>query len=121
MILEFKKINGKYISENETAYNPECDIAFVKISNFNTKLFSYNGVNIYNSEITAKILCTQYNKEVSDYLHSLKASVTSIDEDFDFVMRDEGLTNILGETRLIRINFTYNIKISDADCRDCNC
>ena len=49
MILEFKRINGKYISKNETAYNPECDIAFVKISNFNTKLFSYGGVNIYNS------------------------------------------------------------------------
>lgn len=121
MIAEFKSIDGIYVTENGLAFNPECHTAVIEISNTNEFLQKTSTANIYRTTYQNKILTKEFNNDISTYIKSLKAKILSIDNNFDFVMRDEKLENALGKVRLVKIIIEYKKITTDADCRVCVC
>ena len=120
-IIEFKNINNVLVSDNEIAYNPEEHIAVVENGVSYEKSFRVGTYEIYNQKINYKILAPFYDNEVSNYILEKKGILLSIDYDFDKVMREEKIENVLGVTRIIRINFQIKNITNGIDCKICEC
>ncbi len=115
-----QKKDGKLVHDQQ-GWNPEHEIAVYEVSNVFNPIFKLGCTQIYNKVTSYKILTTENNDDVYNYISSLNGKITSIDNDFDKVMRDEQLENALGITQIIRINFTTTIATDGKNCEPCVC
>jgi len=121
MIDFFENVNGVLVNKEEKAFNPECDIAIIKgISNYSL-IKKIGCIPLYDVTENYRALYTKLNTDLFDFIQGMKGQISSIDEDFDKVMKAEKLDKGLGNVRIYKINFTVNLRKSGAVCEPCEC
>lgn len=121
-VVEFLYKNGVLVSVDDRAWNPEIEAAMVRdgAASFSEK-FRTKCVPVYEKVQRWKLLTTKYDNEVHDYLKDIKARFISHEKDFEKVMRDEGLQDLLGKTRVEKIIFEIKEYTNGRDCEPCDC
>lgn len=119
---EFILKNGNLVTQDDRAFNAEGEAALVKINPANFELkFKAGCVPIYEKTQEYKLLTAKFDNDLIDYINGLSGTITAINEDFEQVMNDEGLQDLLGNARVIRINFTTKTLTNGMDCNPCDC
>lgn len=109
-------------ADDSGGFNPESEIALVKGTNTYALKFKQGCKYIYDKVQRYKVILQKTgNNQVNEFIQSNKGHITSIDEDFDKVMREENLTDIMGNVRLIRINYEIKSVTNGKDCEPCIC
>lgn len=121
-ITTFISKNGVLVSEDDRAFNPEQEAALVKDGSADfAEKFRY-GCNIaYDRVQKWKILTTEQDEDIDDYIRSVRGIVTEIDDNFEKVMKDEGMQDLLGKCRIIKISFETKTVTNGRNCDDCEC
>lgn len=116
--------NNIYVrTDNNAAWNPEREIALVQDGSPVYELaYRVGGQKLYNIITNYKALYMADNyADVWQYIKANNGTITSKDDNFDEVMRAEGLEDILGNVRIYRINFTTKIMSNGLNCEPCKC
>lgn len=123
-IVECIKKNDWYVHLNgDSAYNAEREIALIKESATDYEFALSVGCNrFYNATFKYKLIypIANYN-DAWDYVVSKKGLITSVETDFDAIMKDEGFDVALGNVRLNRIDFEIKTLTNGKDCEPCKC
>lgn len=123
-IRECIRKNELYVHKtDDAAFNPEREIALIKDGSTPYEFAFRVGVsNLYNKTEVWKMLypVDAYN-EAWTYVKSVKGKITSVEDDFDAVMKDENLSGALGSVRINRINFEIKTLTNGKDCEPCEC
>lgn len=123
-VVEVTQNNGVYVRiDDGAAWNPEREIAIVQVDSPTYDLaYRLGSHRLYNITINYKILYpeSKYN-DAWKYINDIKGTITSVDDNFDVVMPDEGLTEIMGNVRIARINYSIKKMSNGKDCDDCKC
>lgn len=119
-IVFFERKNNILVS-NERAWNPEQEIAVYKVETKVSNAFKIGCSQIYDYVTTYRVLSVGNRNEIQIYIKGMKGKITAFDDNFETVMRNEGLENILGLTQIIQIDFTTTVKTNGKDCRPCEC
>ena len=119
-IVECIKKNDWYVHlADDGAYDVEREIALIKENSTDYEFtFSVGCNKFYNATHKYKMLypTSNYN-DAWNYISSKKGNITSIETDFDEIMKDEGLQGALGNVRLNRINFEIKTLTNGKDCK----
>ena len=121
-ITRFISKNGVLVSDDDRAFDAEIEAALIKdgAATFEEK-FRF-GCNIaYQKTQKYKVLTTKQDADIDEYIRSVRGIVTEIDDDFEKVMKDEGLQDLLGKCRIIKINFETKTTTNGRNCDDCEC
>lgn len=121
-IISFISKNGVLVTQDDRAFNAEQEAALVRdgIPTF-VPAFTYGCERAYNKTEKFKLLTTKQDSDIDDYISSVKGIVTGIDPDFEKVMKDNGLQDLLGKTRIIQINFEVKTVTNGRNCEPCEC
>lgn len=123
-IVECIKKNDWYIHRlDDSALNLEREIALIKSEPDKFELAYRLGCDrVYNKTEFWKMLynCSDYN-EAWEYIKDNKGTISEVNDNFDEVMKDEGLNMALGNVRVSRILFTIKTMTNGKDCGDCEC
>lgn len=121
-VVEFLNKNGALVSRDDRAWNPEQEAAQVMdgAATF-TEKFRTKCDPVYEKVQRWKLLTAKYDNEIHDYLKTVKARLINHDTDFERVMREEGLADLLGKTRIERIIFETKEYTNGRDCEPCEC
>ena len=108
--------------DNDAAINFEKEIALIKTAQEFEYAFSVSCQKIYNLTTSYKLLYPvgDYNT-AWDYIKTAKGMITSISDDFDTVMNEEGLSEALGNVRINRIEFEIKTQTNGRNCEPCKC
>lgn len=123
-IIECVRKNDWYVhKEGDDAFNIESEIALIKENSTEYDFtFSVGCNKFYNATHKYKMLypTTNYN-DAWNYIASKKGNITSVETDFDEIMKDENLNGALGNVRINRINFEIKTLTNGKDCEPCKC
>lgn len=121
-VVEFVNKNGILVSADDRAFNAEIEAALIKdgAATYSEK-FRVKCNPVYEKTQRWKILTTDYDNEIHDYINSIKGRFISYDTDFDTIMRQEGLQALLGSTRITRIIFETKEYTNGRVCEPCEC
>ena len=121
-IVQFIPKNGVLVTDDDRAFNAEQEAALIK-STEDTLVpkFRYNCQIAYDKTEKWKILTSENSNDIYDYIDSVKGRITSKDDDFEKVMKEEGLTDLLGKVRIMRINFEIKTITNGKNCDPCVC
>lgn len=123
-IIECIKKNDWYVHINgDSAFNSEREIALIKENATEYDfVFSVGCNKFYNAIHKYKLIYPTVNyNDAWQYVFSKKGNITSIETDFDTIMKDEGLQGALGNVRLNKINFEIKTLTNGKDCEPCKC
>lgn len=121
MIGFFENVGGYLVTKDERAYNSEEDIAIIKgVTNFSLKQ-KIGCDALYNVTENYRALFKNFDKELFLFISEMGGVITSIDEDFDRIMKAEKLEKSLGLTRIKMIRFTVKKTTNGIDCEPCEC
>lgn len=122
MITTFIKKDGKLVDLHDRAWNPEIETAVYKSEPDNFELkFKAGCVPIYEKTQRYTVLTAKFDNEIIDHINDAGGRMTSKDDDFDRVMKDEGLQSILGAARVIKIVYEIKNLTNGMDCDPCVC
>lgn len=115
-----EKKDGKLVHD-EKGFNPEIEIAVYKVGTQIVPTFRIGRNQIYNYITTYRVLSTGNNNLIHDYIKTLKGKIVAFDDNFETVMRDEGLQEALGNAQIIKIDFTTTVTTNGKNCKPCAC
>lgn len=121
-VIEFYPKNGLLASVDDKPFNPEQEAALIKdgaatfAEKFRVKCFP-----VYEKTQRWKILTIKYDNEIHDYIKGVDGRFISHDKNFEQVMRDEGMADLLGKTRIEKIIFETKEYTNGRDCDPCEC
>lgn len=122
-IIECIKKNDWYVHKSDDgAYNAEREIALIKGA-IEFEFFQSVGCQkLYYRTTEYKMIYPECEYNTAwDYIQSVSGTITSVEDNFDSVMKDELLNGALGNVRLNRINFIVKILTNGKDCEPCAC
>lgn len=122
-INEFIVKNGRLVTQDDRQFNAEQEAALVKYGNptYNEK-FRYGCKYVFDKIQRYKVLTTIYDNDIFDLINSMNGRITSIETDnFEEVMKAEGLEELLGKIRIQRITFETKTPTNGAPCDPCEC
>lgn len=122
-VIKCIKKEGFYIHENDDgAFNPENEIALIELENEFEYAFSLGCDKIYLKTTSYKMLYPEKHYNIAwDYINATKGNLTSIEKDFETVMKEDGLTVALGNVRMNRVNFEVKTHTNGRNCDVCVC
>jgi len=121
MEIVFCEKKNNMLVHDEQGWNPETEIAIYKVGTQPIPTFKIGCEQIYNYVTTYRVLSVGNNNLIHDYIKNIKGKITAFDDNFETVMRDEGLENALGNTQIIKIEFTTTIATNGKNCNPCEC
>jgi len=121
MIGFFENVDGILVSKNETIFNAEEDVAIIKgVSSFELKQ-KIGCDALYNVTENYKVLFNDFNHELFLFINAMGGIITSIDEDFDRIIKSEKLEKALGLTRVKMLKFIVKKTTNGINCNPCEC
>jgi len=123
MIVQCVKKNDMYVHLlDDMAFDPEREIALIETDRTFDFAFSIGCDRIYTQTQKFKMLYAErmYNEALA-YVSDNNGMLSSVDIDFDTVMKDENLNAALGNVRINRLNFTLKKTTNGKNCEPCTC
>ena len=122
-IVECVLKNNMYIHKlDDGALNFEKEIGLYEISNSFEFAYKVGCNKLYNKTTKYKLLYPDCNyNQAWEYVKSVQGMITSVEHNFDAVMKDENIQNALGNVRINRLNFDIKTLTNGKDCEPCAC
>jgi hypothetical protein len=109
-------------ADDSGGFNPEFEIAIIKSKSTSTPKFKVACNTIYDNIQPWRALLQQKDSaQLIAYIKYVGGKLTGTDPEFDKVMKEENLTEIMGNVRLIRINYEIKTVTNGNYCEPCDC
>lgn len=123
-IIEVVRKNDMYVDKKtDRAINFENQIGLFVNGQATFDFFQKVGCDkLYYKSTSYKLLYDEkYYNEAWAKVKEMKGLLTSIESDFDNIMKDEKLERALGNVRINRMIFQTKVMTNGKDCEPCEC